>query len=204
MKNIKLSILVYACIGSVAFAGGNVSAPTTEEKALPVSLVEENHHYYAGIALSAVSTRESDATLSFTSIKSGQDRLGNATLLVGYNVNTYAAIEARYTTTFVKENISKMDAISIFVKPKYDINDKWSAYGLLGYGQVNIESTESKANVKVDKGGFQWGIGVNYDASEDVSLFVDYTSLASNMDGKFLHSDTVDADALTIGIAYKF
>jgi len=128
----------------------------------------------------------------------------NIILLAGYNINTYVAIEGRYTTTVTQKNISEMSGISIFVKPQYNISEELSVYGLLGYGKVNIDNADRQANVNVDKSGFQWGLGANYDVTDDISVFIDYTSLANDMDGNFLNANSVDADALTVGLVYNF
>jgi len=204
MKNIKLSVLVLMSASSMLFAGGDIEAPVVQEEIPYTPVVSENYDFYVGLALSVVSAHESGVSLNFGSEKDGQDRLGNVTLLAGYDINTYLAIEGRYTTTVTQKDVSEMSGISIFLKPQYDISDELSAYGLLGYGKVKIDNVNNYDNVDVDKSGFQWGLGANYDIADDTSIFVEYASLANDMDGEFLSANSVDVDTVSIGLTYKF
>ena len=61
------------------------------------------------------------------------------------------------------------------------------------------------ADVNVDDSGFQWGIGASYLATENISIFADYTSLANDMEGIYYNGALeVSADAFTIGVNYLF
>jgi len=205
MKTIKLSFLAWACVSSMTFAGGEIDAPAVEEQGVETLEVEVNEKsdFYVGLALSALSVRESGTSLNFASEKTGQDRIGNAALLVGYDINEYVAAEARYTASIAKKDNAKMSSISIFLKPQYPVSEELSVYGLLGYGQVKIDSN-NQTNVDVSKGAFQWGLGIDYDVTSDISMFVEYASLAHNIDGTFLTSDSASVDALSVGLTYRF
>jgi len=207
MKNIKLSVLALMSVSSMAFAGGDIDAPVVQEE-IPYTpdtpvVMGEKSNFYAGFALSALSVRESGATLNFASGETGADRIGNATLLAGYDINSYVAVEARYTTAITSDDKAKMSGISIFLKPQYEVSDELALYGLLGYGKVKIDS-KNHSNVDVSKGGFQWGLGLSYDITPEISTFVEYASLAHNMDGTFLTDDSASVDALSIGLTYRF
>ena len=204
MKNMKLSFWAWMCVSSMVFAGGDIDAPVVQEPMPDTTIMSENNDFYVGLALSVVSARESGVSLSFTSVKEGQDRLGNVTLLAGYDINTYLAIEGRYTATVTQKHISEMSGISIFVKPQYDISEELSVYGLLGYGKVNIDNVGKQTNIDVNKGGFQWGLGTNYDVTDDASIFIEYVSLAKDMDGQFRTSNSADVDTVSIGLIYRF
>jgi len=205
MNSIKLSILAFVSASSMVFAGGDIDAPmvVNEEVAVP-AVVSEQSDFYVGLALAAVSTRESGASMSFTSEKEGADRLGNVTLLAGYDFNEYVAVEGRYSTSITQEEIAEMSGFSIFVKPQYAVDEDFSVYGLLGYGSVTLDNTNAQSNVDVDDSGFQWGLGASYKVSNDVSVFVDYTSLANDMDGSYVHANSADVDAVTVGVTYRF
>ena len=205
MKTIKLSVLAWACVSSIVFAGGDIDVPTLQEQGVETPEVEvsEKSNFYAGLALSVVSARESGASLSFTSHKRGADRVGNATLLVGYDINSYVAAEARYTASVAKKDNAKMSSLSIFLKPQYEVSEEFSVYGLLGYGKVKIDSN-NQTNIDVSKGSFQWGLGLDYDVTSDISMFVEYASLAHNIDGTFLTDDSASVDALSVGLTYRF
>ena len=160
--------------------------------------------FYVGVAMAATSTRDSSVSLSFTSVKSGQDRLGNVTFLAGYNINKYFAVEGRYTTTFTDEDLVEMDGLSLYAKPQYPINNEFSLYALLGYGTVTMDPVNG-SSVNVDESGFQWGLGVNWEVANNTGIFVDYTSLASEMDGIYYNGALkVDADQINVGVTYKF
>jgi len=200
MKKIALSIVAIVGMSSFGFAGGDidpVSAPVVVEEVGSSS-------YYVGLGLTAMSVRDSDASLSFFSDEAGQDRLGNVSLIAGYNFNEYVAVEGRYTTSFAKEDIVEMNGWSLFVKPQYPVSEDFSIYALLGFGAVTVEGVNG-FTTDVDETGFQWGIGASYLATENVSVFIDYTSLANDIDGYYWTGGfQASADALTIGVNYLF
>lgn len=201
MNKIALSVVAIVGMSSFGFAGGDI-APV----AAPMVVEEEvsNSSFYVGFGIAAVSARDADASLGFFSEKAGQERLGNFSLLAGYNFNEYVAVEGRYTTSFAKEDSLEMDGWSLFVKPQYPVSEDFSIYALLGFGGVTMDGINGSV-VDVDDNGFQWGLGMEYAVMENISLFADYTSLANDMDGYFYNGALeVDADAITIGMNYKF
>jgi len=201
MKKIALSVVAIVGMSSFGFAGGDI-APV----AAPMVVEEEvsNSSFYVGFGIAAVSARDADASLGFFSEKAGQERLANISLLAGYNFNEYVAVEGRYTTSFAKEDSLEMDGWSLFVKPQYPVSEDFSIYALLGFGGVTMDGINGSV-VDVDDNGFQWGLGMEYAVMENISLFADYTSLANDMDGYFYNGALeVDADAITIGMNYKF
>jgi len=203
MKNITLSLGALVAISSLGFAGGDI-APVEPEVMAPVMMQSNDGGVYVGLGISLISARDSSFDLDFTSSEIGQDRLGNATFILGYNLNQYIALEGRYTTSFTKEDLVELDGWSLFVKPQYPVSEDFSVYALLGYGGVNIDGVNN-ISVDVDDNSFQWGLGVSYAIGENYTIFLDYTSLASEMDGIYYNGGLqVDADALTIGMTYKF
>jgi opacity protein-like surface antigen len=142
--------------------------------------------------------------MDFFNPKDGQDRLGNVSFLAGYNINNYIAVEGRYTTTFAHKDKVSMDGWSLFAKPQYPVNEDFSVYALLGFGGVNLDP-ESIENVDVDDTSFQWGLGMSYVMTENFDVFIDYTSLANDMDGIYYNGALqVDVDAITLGVIYNF
>jgi len=202
-KNIKLSLFTVVCMSSVLFAGGDIGVPIDAE--IPQQVVEnENYDFYVGLGISTVSSRESTTSLNFAQTEDGQDRLGNITLLAGYNFHENLVFEGRYTSTVAFKDSAKMNGFSIFAKPQYAINDKFSVYGLVGYGTVTIDNTVQRSNIDVDDNGFQWGLGATIVVNDNISMFIDYTSLANDMDGTYLTANGADVDAITVGATYSF
>ena len=203
-NTIKLSVLSFIAMSSLAFAGGDIAPVVT-----PVITEEENYvptpvknGFYIGLGLAAVSTRDSDASMSFTSEETNQDRLGNISLHAGYEINKYVDIEGRYTASISHEDMAEMTGFSFFVKPKYKV-DNFTFYALAGYGKVKLKKVDN-SNVDASDGSFQWGLGGSYNISDSVAIFADYTSLANDMDGRFVKNDGVDTDAFTLGVIYRF
>ena len=201
MKKITLSLLSVIVLSGVSFAEGNVVSSE--------SLVGIENPFYAGIALAVISTRGSNADLSFFDEEPGQDRLGNITLNVGYDFSQYVAVEARYTTDISNEDVIEMSGWSLFLKPQYPVTEDFTFYALLGFGGVTVDGINAINSVSVDDITFQWGLGMSYSLKSyiksDVSIYVDYTSLASDMDGIYWNGDLqTNVDALTVGVNYRF
>jgi opacity protein-like surface antigen len=203
MKKIIMSVCAAAAMSGVAFAGGDFVKVVEPVVVVPVDVVDDSS-FYVGLALSAISSRDSDVSMDFFNAKAGQDRLGNFTFLAGYNFNKYIAVEGRYTTTFTEEDYVEMSGWSLFVKPQYPVTDDFKIYALLGFGGVTMDAVNN-ANVDVDDTAFQWGLGASYNVWENVEIFADYTSLANGMDGTYWNGALeVDADVITMGVNYKF
>ncbi len=211
MNKIVLSVCTMIAMSSLVVAGGGMKevAPAVEP-VIVIPAVDESS-VYVGIGIAAVSTRDADVSIDFIDEKGGQDRLGNVSLLAGYDFNHYIAVEGRYTTSIADEDSVEMDGWSLFVKPQYTFDDSnFKIYALLGFGGVTLDSTNSADIVDVDDTGFQWGIGAAYSFGEymdnnDLALFVDYTSLASEMEGIYWNGALeTDVDAVTVGLTYKF
>jgi len=201
MKNSLISVAAVAALSSFVFAGGDIDPiePYTPDVETSTSL---EGNAYIGLGAALVSTSDSTVGASFFAQTAGQDRLGNATLLAGYKFNSYVGVEGRYSTTVYESDFLNMDSWSLFLKPQFPMGDDLNAYALLGYGGVTM-GAEGVNTVDVDGAGFQWGIGLDYAVTEKVSVFFDYTSLASSVDGVYYNgAKQADADALTLGVTY--
>lgn len=200
IKNLILPTLL--CLSTHSYAGGDIQP--VFEPAEPVVIEEaETTEFYVGLGITAISARSENVSLDFTSVKTDQDRLGNVNLLAGYTFNEYLNVEGRYTTSIAYKDTSTLQGASLFAKVKYPVIDDVEVYALLGYGQVTIDS-KSNRQVDVDDSGFQWGLGASYKLDDDMNIFIDYTSLANDMDGVFHGYDGASADAITIGLTYSF
>ena len=203
MKRIVLSVCAVAMMSSLAFADGGMQEL--------VSAGDENSFYLGG-ALAGVVGHDSAVDIELFGGTPGvdNDRLGNLTFLAGYNYNRYIAAEGRYTTTVVDGDVTEMNGWSLFLKPQYLFDDSnFKLYALLGFGGVTIDGINGYF-ADVDDTGFQWGIGAAYSFGDymddnDLAVFIDYTSLASEMEGVFANGALeTDVDAFTLGVTYQF
>lgn len=212
MKKIISLVCAVAAVSSLGVAGGDFK--DVEPAVVPVVPIAEEDvsGLYVGGALAAVVGRDSTVSLELFGGTPGvdNDRLGNLTLLAGYDFNQYVAVEGRYTTSFFDEDVTEMSGWSLFLKPQYSFeNSNFGIYALLGFGGVKIDGTDGYF-ADVDDSDFQWGIGAAYSFGEymednNLAVFFDYTKLAYEMDGVFANgAPQTDVDAFTLGMTYKF
>lgn len=71
---------------------------------------------------------------------------------------------------------SKEYSYAFYVKPGYQIDEKWGAFLVAGAQWISYEAKFAPGGFKEsDKsGGFIWGLGVNYSFNESVSLSAEY------------------------------
>lgn len=206
MKKTVLSVWAVMAMCSLGFAGGDMQnvEPAMEPVIEIVDVVSvDESGFYAGIALTAVSTRDADISVDWGGTDR-QDRLGNFSFIGGYDFNEYFAVEGRYTTSFTHDDQTKMHGWGLFAKPQYPVGKDFSVYALLGYGGVTLDGVDDYL-VDYDDTDFQWGIGGSYMVTESFSLFADYTFPANDMYGHYLNDPVkFDVDAFTIGVNYHF
>jgi len=186
----------------------------------------ENNNYYVGGALDYQRTYNHNSELLF--VTSTQDNIGGVTLIAGYknlfdssieNKDFSLDIEGRVSKSFFDESYADSLRYSIFAKPQYSLHKKIKVYGLLGLGHLNIQGTNGNSPAHKNMIGkeiysdvsFQWGLGVNADIAEDLSFFIDYTSLIkdADIDSTLYASDPkrykkLSSDAINIGLTYQF
>ena len=206
MKRIVLSVAV---MRSSAFAGGGFKDVEPAVEPVIAVVVEEVSPFYVGLGLSAVSTRDGD--LNFFDGEAGQDRTGDILVMAGYEFNQYVAVEGRYMTSITDEDVITRDSWGIYVKPQYPATEDFTLYALLGYGGLTVDGKGSalipRNRSDVDDTGFQWGLGASYAIIENVSIFADYVSIATDMDADIFMGSLlkeVSSDAFTLGVTYNF
>lgn len=191
MKNLlRISLLV--SLFSVAAAADGETIP-------PYVSPDRSGNFYTG--------------LGYTYMKMGYDAdrydiSGHAImLLAGYDFHRYLAVEGRYVTaphtTAIHRGLSyngTLQNISLYLKPKYAI-ERLTLYGLLGYGRVSLhDNTEDSEN------SFQWGMGANFTATDQVDVFVDFETLYDDkgFDAFASQQNDVSVDSVNIGVIYSF
>lgn len=205
MKKMLLPFALVVTSG-LLMAGGDLAEvePVVHVPTVVEEEVSENN-FYVGLGVAAISARDADVSPDFFDVKTGQDRLGNIDLLAGYEFHRHFAVEGRYTTTIAEsDSIDTMDSWSIFAKPKYAVTEEFTLYGLLGYGNVQLDGAGGSI-ADMDESGFQWGLGLSYMINENFDLFADYKFLADDFDGVFSNGATeVSVDSITVGVMYNF
>lgn len=122
-------------------------------------------------------------------------------LLLGYTLNQYVSLEARYATLIADADYGAgtrsvtMNNFGAYLKSTLPISKSLSPYGLLGYGKTSFDGSSSS--------GFQWGLGLNYSLTEKVDFFADYISYYSgDFNGDF--AENIDVTSYNVGSTYSF
>lgn len=202
MKKTTLSIVSILALSGLAFAGGDIAPvePVVEE------MVIQPGPFYLGLGIGDATTVNNDTT---------NEEFSSTTFMLqaGYQYNTYIALEGRYGfgfSTDYKQGTTNgiaggyngdISNWGIYVKPMYPIGS-FSVYALLGYGGVMLDDISGG---DAYESGFQWGLGVRSEITEQISLFADYVSLYDDTGFDYVaRLDDIDSDTWTVGLSYKF
>ena len=197
----KFLLAAFAAISMTAVA---VAGPDVEVIPEPTEL---SNFYVAG-AYTYV-----DTGVNFNGVEVIEGTNNAGSIAAGYIVLPYLAVEGRYswlasnTYTDIGGYTEDLDGSnwSLFLKPMYTIADSGvTVYGLIGYGQTKLDFANGDEFMGWN-GSFQYGAGLAYAVTENVSVFADYTKLQNDVDT----SDTAlpftaDVDAFNVGVAYRF
>ncbi|UFH58646.1 porin family protein [Sulfurovum mangrovi] len=187
LKIIKNSLIGLFVVSSIASAGGDTKRvqPSVEPYVeIPESNLLEGFYIGAGVSAIQHDDTQVNGQVNGNAYSRDTDREESwtgATILAGYQLLPYLAIEGRYTFSIgdasVELNGNKYDEdisvsnLAIYAKPSYSI-DKVTLYALLGYGQTSFELKDGD---ELSDSSFQWGAGLSYDISDNFSAFADYT-----------------------------
>ena len=208
LSNITIT-LILVTQSSFVFAGGNIQP--IEVQVAPQEKSSSN--FYLGLGASTLKLKNDFTKESF--------KAKALTLQAGYTYNKYLALEGRYThhvgdvkydhgsdhRVNAGENIKNYPTdftnIALYLKPQYQIDD-FTAYALLGYGEVKLTNIPQNSIDRAEA-GFQWGVGVGYTVSKNISLFLDYTNMYEGKGFNYLAVNRdIKADTITFGMTYKF
>ena len=207
-----LSATLLLSATTLAQAGSKQVAPV-EAEVLSVPAVESDNAYassfYLGLGASALKLDNDNTKETFEATA--------LTITAGYDYNKYLALEGRYSRSLGKvsydkgtsanANISDYPAdftnIALYLKPKYEV-EKFTAYALLGYGEVELTNIP-QGGVDRAEAGFQWGLGLGYDITDNITVFADYTNLYEGKGFNYIATNSdITVDAVTVGFSYKF
>lgn len=119
---------------------------------------------------------------SFNFLKNGH--LSKSSLLgssanIGYNFNQYVSVEFRKGTSLTNDaTVLLDDAMVLYAKGRYPINDTFGIYGLTGLSSTKVSSGIN--DVTKDR-GFSYGLGMDYKLSTSISLYTDFSVLSSSL-----------------------
>ncbi len=221
MRNLTLSVIAVMAINTFAIAETYDAYGPNSYKALHDNdgSIESNKVGAAYVGL-GYSYMNNGLTLKdyFTGDRLDSDIQGNAlTLLAGYNVNEYFALEGRYSNTISDLSVDysinefdeginlggKMSNIAFYLKPKYT-SDDITFYGLLGYGKLKLELDSIDI---LTESNFQWGLGLSFNAGKYLDkFFIDYIRLYDDSVGSLNQGFDTDlvVDTFNVGLTYKF
>lgn len=129
-----------------------------------------------------------------------------ATLLGGYSFNRNVAVEASYTRLFNASD--RVDGVNVTVdghiwdlssKLSYPVGNRFSPYGRIGWGYVDMTGRASENGVSVRANeyddAFTWAVGTGVKLNRRLALSGEY--------GRILVRDA-DLDRLTLNLDYRF
>ncbi|CAA6828375.1 MAG: Unknown protein [uncultured Sulfurovum sp.] len=201
--NIKLSLSALLLSTTIAMAGGDLAEVEPKINIPEIKIPEvSTSGFYAGLGYSCMQLMTDTPDEEF---------MGNGiSVNVGYNVNPFLAVEARYTRSLddinyktwnIDEDMedSSLSNTAIYLKPQFAIGG-FGMYGLVGYGQTKLDNGIDTFT----ENGFQYGIGTNFTVM-DTEFFVDYRRLydADDFDGGAQGQD-VATNSFTLGVNYNF
>ncbi len=166
MKSTLIKVALASVIASsLAMAGKDVAIVETPVQ--PVSYVG-SIPWYVGVGMVA-SMAERDCCYEGNTAK---DRALGYALRAGYDYNEFIGLEARYMKANMSSDVQDMQHYGIYLKPQYHISDAINIYGLLGYGKTEFVCSQNnnganKSEPSLSKSGFNWGVGIEMDISED-------------------------------------
>ena len=203
-------------LSTFAFAVGHIQpieVQATPQEKQEQSPVLNSSDFYLGVGVSALKLKNDFTKESF--------KAKALILQAGYNYNAYLALEGRYTHHVgdvaydhgsdhrvnegvnIKNYPTDFTNIALYLKPQYKVDD-FKAYALLGYGEVKLTNIPQNS-VDRAEAGFQWGVGVAYDFSKNISLFLDYTTMYEGKGFDYIAVNrNIKADAITFGMTYTF
>ena len=207
MNIIKLSAVTLLLTSTLAMAGGDIdpvepSVETPEITEPESAPTPSKSKFYAGLGYSCLNmgldTPDWEATA-----------MGAISATAGYNLNSFLAIEARYTASLGDINTKTwntdvdeswdMSNIGLYVKPQFTMN-RFKVYGLIGYGQTTFDNGTSYA-----ENGIQYGGGLSAMIGKNVDIYIDYRRLYDDTDfDGFAPGKDAAVNSFTVGVNYHF
>ncbi len=170
---------------------------SAEEPTSPPMIQKRDSHFYVGGGYGYP---------QLENITSSSTSTANAfTGLAGYKFFKHLALEGRYNIkvgNFKGKAVNKKwycSNTALYLKPSYSIK-KFTTYGLVGYGHTSLGK-----NILYGNSAFQWGVGANYAATQNLEVFVDYTHIFDDTKiGNQTPATEMGLKNFNLGILYNF
>jgi len=203
----KITLALSALLVSTTFTfagGGGKNVMKAMEPVLAIPTLEVVKDYYVGVGYSCAQVTGDNPDQEFLA-------MGAISVDVGYRINEFLAVEARYTHSIGDINYktwnvdrdldgSSLSNLGIYLKPQYNF-EAFGLYGLLGYGQVKLDNGENTFT----ENGLQYGLGTTFTVL-GTNIFLDYRRLYDGEGFDTLASENQDvaANSYTLGVNYLF
>jgi len=166
-------------------------------------LSAEGKNSYIGVAVAA----ETSSTYLYE-----EDALAGLLIRSGYEFSKNFGIEVRGSMTLASEEKIKHDySVGLFVKPKVRLAEKFTLYGLLGYGmhQISFPSIEDftngdVTNSKTSLSAISYGIGMEYNVADKWSLFLETMQVVNEGEKASEGLYEIDVKGVYFGVNYRF
>jgi len=186
-------------LGTALLSAGKNVAPA----AVPVVPVVTPWPFYIGLGL-VMTDIDRDPCPCDDGTTITEDHRYGAVLRMGLDFNPYLGLEARALKTFGSSVFSETTHYGLYLKPQLSLSEDLRIYGLLGYGNTQIDYTNGIKSSTTDESGLAYGAGAAYRLSKDAEgngwgVWADYSRLLK--DKGAVHSTV---DVLTAGVMYHF
>ena len=197
MRTSAYTLLLVLFSTFLAAGGKDTTLPPSDTIA-----IEDDSGFYIGGAANHFGLYNTDAHESLKAY--------GATLMAGYQINRYLAIEGRYThsksITYHKGKQAKSLSshytdTALYAKIGYPVGSI-TPYALIGYGRNTITNLIGSDRTE---NAIHYGAGVSIKATESLSLFADYVRVyqGKGFDGRAT-TEHQHINLLSAGIIYKF
>ena len=195
LKYIGMSIIAVGIINTRLFAGGDIVPILAVE---PISFIpEKTTVFYIGAgAVASGLSRECNCGVSSHRLK---DMTYGGILKVGANITENIAVEGRYIKSTIERDFSEVEHYGLYLKPQVSMSDAVKLYGLIGYGQTNIDYASGSRSSTLDESGLSYGAGLEFAFNNNVGLWIDMQHIFSD-EGTF----NTDLNLGTAGLLYNF
>ncbi|MCW8834475.1 MAG: porin family protein [Colwellia sp.] len=184
----------------------------------PILATENNSWYIGGVY-----------TAQKISLPSAGRDFNTVGIVAGYQYNNYLSLETRFSKgtsgntfnydfrDFPDEGVdTDIDyQVSVLIKASYPINEKFDVYVTTGYSKTKIEQEildsivnaeglligVNTSNFTFTESGLTYGLGLKYNVTNSVNLFVDYQILPN---WEPFSTNSESWDSINVGFNYEF